>query len=840
MKPNFALSLSFEGIRLLHRATDGWRLAGEVGLDSTDLAGDLAALRAKADRLATGSLSTKLIIPNDQIKYITLDTGDQDLAERKRQAVDALAGATPYEVDDLAYAVSAEGDKTHVAAVARETLAEAEAFAQEHRFAPISWVAIPEDGTFAGEPFFGETKGAVDLLDGSSITPDDAKIVVVGDVIPDTPSASVAAPAEETPKDDVAPQTTDEAAVVDDVETATEKAETAPEDIEPEQVVAEEKPDPVAPPVVKAPDVEPQEAPTASTTTVEAVEAFEETTEKPEDKPIVAGFASRRAPEGKTPSLGGAKRDVSNADVAAASIPPLEDEPQAERIVVPEAPEPRIAAGFLSRRKSPKKDAIPAPAAVTTKPSTEAQRLTIFGARKPEKKKAAAVGGKPRFLGLILTSILLLFLAGVAAWASVFMDEGLARFFSNDRNEAIAEAPADLVPPTRSEDAPSVATASLGFGLSSEDAAVLDALGAPRADPAVDLPELTPEELAANYAVTGIWPKAPTVPQPAPLIGLEDLYVASIDPISSANDAIALPDVRAFVTDRGLGELVAPAAAGTAFALGSNGLVVPTVNGALTPDGVTVFLGRPAAVPPVTPARLAVVEEIDPAIAAQAKLRPQPRPSNLVEQNERSTNGGLTRSELAELRPRIRPALEREVVVAVAPEPVEDTQAQAAEADAAAQAAAASLASIPEPAAVVIEGPPNAQAVVASVRPDGRPRNFARIVRRATAQKPKEETDRGTRVASIAPRTVSPAIPSAASVAQAATVKNAISLRTVNLIGVYGKPSSRRALVRLSNGRYQKVQVGDRIDGGRISAIGDSELRYQKGNRNLTLKMPKS
>jgi Tfp pilus assembly protein PilP len=69
-------------------------------------------------------------------------------------------------------------------------------------------------------------------------------------------------------------------------------------------------------------------------------------------------------------------------------------------------------------------------------------------------------------------------------------------------------------------------------------------------------------------------------------------------------------------------------------------------------------------------------------------------------------------------------------------------------------------------------------------------------------------------------------------------VKNAINLRQVNLIGVYGKPSSRRALIRLSNGRYQKVSVGDRINGGRVSAIGNSELRYTKGGRNVVLQMP--
>ncbi|MEC9251008.1 MAG: HAD hydrolase-like protein, partial [Pseudomonadota bacterium] len=53
------------------------------------------------------------------------------------------------------------------------------------------------------------------------------------------------------------------------------------------------------------------------------------------------------------------------------------------------------------------------------------------------------------------------------------------------------------------------------------------------------------------------------------------------------------------------------------------------------------------------------------------------------------------------------------------------------------------------------------------------------------------------------------------------TLRNAINLNRINLIGVYGQPSDRRALVRLSNGRYRKVKVGDRIDGGRVLAIGD-------------------
>ena len=66
-----------------------------------------------------------------------------------------------------------------------------------------------------------------------------------------------------------------------------------------------------------------------------------------------------------------------------------------------------------------------------------------------------------------------------------------------------------------------------------------------------------------------------------------------------------------------------------------------------------------------------------------------------------------------------------------------------------------------------------------------------------------------------------------------------MNLRQVNLIGVYGTPSNRRALVRLSNGRYKKVKVGDRLDRGRVTAIGDSQLRYNKGGRNVVLRMPR-
>ncbi len=45
-------------------------------------------------------------------------------------------------------------------------------------------------------------------------------------------------------------------------------------------------------------------------------------------------------------------------------------------------------------------------------------------------------------------------------------------------------------------------------------------------------------------------------------------------------------------------------------------------------------------------------------------------------------------------------------------------------------------------------------------------------------------------------------------VAKKATFVNALNLSKTSLIGVYGTPSKRYALVRMSTGRYKKVKVG--------------------------------
>jgi len=61
----------------MHRVEGGWHLVGEVALDDADMTQALARLKAAAEVLEPTGLSTKLLIPNDQIRYLALDTSSR-------------------------------------------------------------------------------------------------------------------------------------------------------------------------------------------------------------------------------------------------------------------------------------------------------------------------------------------------------------------------------------------------------------------------------------------------------------------------------------------------------------------------------------------------------------------------------------------------------------------------------------------------------------------------------------------------------------------------------------------------------------------------------------------
>jgi hypothetical protein len=863
MKPNFALTLSFEGIGLLHRAFPGWHLVGEVALDSPDLTDELAALRSKALTLDASGLRSKLVIPNDQIKYLQFDAEGADADEIAAAVQRHMDGGTPYAWDDLACDWSVSAGQVFVAAVARETLAEAETFAADHKFNPLSFVAIPDGRDFVGEPWFGQTSiAAAQLANGEQVERDTAAIRVIGAAHLPEPGQRDADEPMPTPAPELpaAAPPAPEAPAPDDT-----AGTTAPDNETPPESDVWSQTDDAADTASAAPQAPPSE-PQDTEEPVASAPAFSSIRARRDDLPAV------------TPRLSGARRDDAPAQDPDAADTPTTDSARPEPPLTAAPPEPAVAAevtgvpedglpeevvsqlaaslhadpddmpagrpadaappgraedkapSFFTRRsirlkrggseRQERRSAGTQPLA----PEDEKQRMTVFGAREPVR-----VGGKPRFLGVILTAVLLLFLVGVAAWASIFMDDGLARFLRDDADSQIAATPeADVTDPALIEQDEADETA---------DDPVVASLSQPESDIATDArpdpapAELSSDEARARYAATGIWQMAPDAPTPPEMISLDDFYLTSIDPKVIEQDAIALPDGQALLRDARPETPPDPPAAGTLFDLDSRGFVRATPEGALTTDGVRVFAGRPPVVPPGLPERAAAAPEVtDPAETAapqEASLRPKARPGDLSEQNERSTLGGRTRTELAGLRPELRPKSIQELAeeAAAASAAAEAETPDPGDPDAIDEAVAAAV-QTPDPFAGATQ-----QAVAASLKPKTRPRNFDSIVKRS------EETVTATRVPTS--QRAQPSAPTATTVARAATENNALKLRRVNLIGVYGTPSNRRALVRLANGRYKKVKVGDRLDGGRVNAIGDSELRYVKGGRNVTLTMPR-
>ena len=230
---------------------------------------------------------------------------------------------------------------------------------------------------------------------------------------------------------------------------------------------------------------------------------------------------------------------------------------------------------------------------------------------------------------------------------------------------------------------------------------------------------------------------------------------------------------------------------------------------------------------PETPAVVDDTLQLTPTALARAlpDRAPRARPEDFTTRIERQNYGGRTLAELKKIRPGPRPASAHiEALIALA------------------------------------SRAPSDLAVEISVPPRVKPRDFDAIVAAIEVQREAERQaavlasrtpdttaaieaalaeDTAAEEAALPQNTPALAIPSSASVARQATLENAIRLNRINLVGVYGLASDRRALVRLPSGRYVKVKVGDRVDGGTVASISDSELRYTKRGKTIALKMPK-
>jgi len=104
----------------------------------------------------------------------------------------------------------------------------------------------------------------------------------------------------------------------------------------------------------------------------------------------------------------------------------------------------------------------------------------------------------------------------------------------------------------------------------------------------------------------------------------------------------------------------------------------------------------------------------------------------------------------------------------------------------------------------------------------------------AVLASPAPEARPAGRARQAAVAAVTPGTRAAPTIARPAT-QSGIPLNQTALIGVISLQSGRKALLRLADGTVRSVQVGDTLDGWKVSAIGDEELRLSKGGKDRTL-----
>ncbi len=311
---------------------------------------------------------------------------------------------------------------------------------------------------------------------------------------------------------------------------------------------------------------------------------------------------------------------------------------------------------------------------------------------------------------------------------------------------------------------------------------------------------MTPEELQAAWKETGALQGVtePLAPPANPERG--DIFVAGTDRDLEANDAIILPDFRQGAGDFEPAPVPSPPPPGTSFALDARGLVTPTAAGVLNPDGVLVYAGKPKLAPPLRP-RVARADLPDPL----RRVLPRPRPAGLSAAADAiSARERVNIARLRKFRPRARPLSAQQAV------------------DAAVQSV-------------------SQLAVLTSFKPPRRPAGFSGIVRKARiklASTRPANARAGAPAAQPLPGRLRVMPGANPTVARHSTVRGALNLNQLNLIGVYGTSDRRSALLRLPSGRYVKVRRGSRVAGGQVAAIGRDFIRYVKNGRNRMLKIP--
>ena len=166
MQPNFAIHFSDERAQILHLSGNGnWYGIGEAPTDEDAEAAnspEASVLRQRMARLGGWTVCTRLVIPNSFIWYTTCLVDGQVRDEIANEVSEHLGATTPFRIDELGFDWYADGDRARIAYVLKQNLDEAEEFAMNWGFNPVSFEADPPaNSVFERRAFFGLTEFAI-------------------------------------------------------------------------------------------------------------------------------------------------------------------------------------------------------------------------------------------------------------------------------------------------------------------------------------------------------------------------------------------------------------------------------------------------------------------------------------------------------------------------------------------------------------------------------------------------------------------------------------------------------------------------------------------------------
>ncbi|WP_045386916.1 hypothetical protein [Falsirhodobacter sp. alg1] len=757
MIPGFALVFREDTLVLLHRTDAGWTSLGATPLDVPDLTERLEALRAEAEALAPDGLTTKIALPNSQILYTSVPLLGMD---HESQVVAALDGLTPYDPSDLVYDWQHVGGRASLAVIARETLDEAEGFATDNGFNPVAFTAIAPEGRFPAEPWFGTTMVAPRFINGSDPMRDNLMMAPA--------LAGLATAAAVEPAADPVPQPVDTdvelepivaaepvPAPAEDAENATDWAVTPePADEQVAEWVADEPeaeawdvpevPGPTDDPEPEAPVFVPPYEPDPTPAPRKVTDLWAVQDPEPEPEPVTEEIAPL-PPEPEpavyeAPTLGAAPqfdhpsfRPVTAAPIRAERAAPATMERTAPKAPAKSAPRaepsvmrvtPSVAAPSAADRtvivpkaeptvQSPAQapavntpldssgvtatsaaiepplaapDMRPPPLRVTdSKPAKRPADMPDKTGKEPHKK--------PRFLGLFLTVLLLAGLAIIGAVSAYYADaknkEAAAAALSTAAHDAVAQLLTDPAPAAQE-----AADQAISDPVTDQADVALAQLPVAAEEPSVlQSADTTQLDIAADTA-------------PAP----EPDTTAGILTASATEDAHPVLPANPPTTD-------------VSYELDAAGQIIPTPDGVVTPDGVTLVAGLPPRTPPDRPASFSGPDTPDATTTASAA------PAAAAFTVAASSDADPA---LANARPRLRPATVKAAAVIAQDEPVLPPVARAITVDpsiaappfAVADSRPAARPDTVEPAAAAPVMMADA-AVLASPRPQTRPTSAA-------------------------------------------------------------------------------------------------------------------